>query len=171
MLIPRYLRNEYVCMSMETGPLDDDEVDALGASATRVLKERILGEIVEFLSDSDAVGNPKRLLTDMINRERKACTAVGGGLAIPHVRTLNVKKALVALFRSQVGLEFEAPDQMPVHIFLVLLAPPYDDRHYLKIYREVGELFLREDTLMRLLRAETPSEIMNYFRSPEREDR
>lgn len=168
MLIARHLRDERICMEMRTRPMNEEELEELGPRAMRVQKERILEEIAEYLDETARVGNKKKLLTDMIHRERKACTAVGRGLAIPHVRTMNVKEPTIALFRSHEGLEFDAPDKQPVHIFLVLLAPPYDDRLYLKVYKEAGELFLRDDVLPWLLAAESPNEILNFFRSPEK---
>ena len=55
-----------------------------------------------------------------------------------------------------------------MHIFLVLLAPPYDDKLYLKVYREAAELFLRPDVLAWLLQADSESEVFQFFRSPEK---
>ncbi|MFG0319494.1 MAG: PTS sugar transporter subunit IIA [Planctomycetota bacterium JB042] len=168
MQITRHLANERIRMEMHTRPLPAEEAEELGDRALKVLKERILGEVVEFLAETADVGNAKKLRTDLIHRERKACTAVGRGLAIPHVRTQNVKGPTVAFLRSTEGLDFGAPDGQPVHVFLVLLAPPWDDKLYLKIYREAAELFLRDDVLPYLLSAETENDVLNFFRHPER---
>jgi len=168
MHIARHLKDDRICLEMQSSPLGDEEREELGARAVRVQKEAILGEVVEFLEERANVGNAKKLLTDLINRERKACTAVGRGLAIPHVRTANVKDPTIAFLRSTEGLEFGSPDALPVHIFLVLLAPPWDDKLYLKIYKEAGELFLRDDVLPYLLSAEKENEVLNFFRTPEK---
>lgn len=168
MHISRHLKDDRIRMEMQTPPLSDEEVETLGVRAARTQKERVLTEIVDFLLESGEVGNPKKLLTDLIHRERRAGTAVGRGLAIPHVRTSNVKGPTVAFLRSTEGIDFEAPDGDPVHIFLVLLAPPWDDRLYLKIYREAAELFLRDDVMPYLLSAESPNDVLNFFRHPER---
>lgn len=168
MLLSQHLRSDRILLEMSTRPLDEEQLEALGPRAVRVQKEAILAEIAEFLESCARVGNSKRLLTDLINRERKAGTAVGGGLAIPHVRTMNVKEPTVALLRSSEGLDFGAPDGEPVHIFLVMVAPPYDDRLYLRIYKEAAELFLQEHTLSWLLEATSESEILQFLRSPEK---
>ena len=65
------------------------------------------------------------------------------------------------------NLFFGAPDGELVHIFLVMVAPPYDDRLYLKFYREAAELFQREDVLRWLLDADSETEVFQFFRSPE----
>lgn len=168
MLLARHLRHDRILLDMETPPLSDEEREEGGERAVREHKETVLAEIARFLEERARVGNSKRLLTDLINRERKACTAVGGGLAIPHVRTMNVKEMTAVLLRSKAGLEFDAPDGRPVHIFLALVAPPYDDKLYLKIYKEVAELFLRGDVLDWLLNAETENDIFGFLRSPEK---
>ena len=74
----------------------------------------------------------------------------------------------MAFLRSTPGLEFDAPDGRPVHVFLALVAPPWDDRLYLKVYREAAELFRRSDVLPWLLAARTPNDVFNFFRAPER---
>lgn len=166
--ISRLLRHERIRMEMETQPLTDEEREELGPRAVRVKKERILGEIAGFLAATGRVGNERKLLADLIHRERKACTAVGGGLAIPHVRTPSAKEPIAAFLRSTPGLEFDAPDGEPVHVFLALVAPPWDDRLYLKVYRELGELFRNEAVLPWLLEAESVNDVFNFFRAPER---
>lgn len=167
MLIARHLRHDRIRMEMLTQPLTAEEREAGGSAALRRHKEEILAEIADFVESSAPVANRKRLHTDLVHRERKAGTALGRGLAIPHVRTPTAKEPVVALLRSTPGLEFGAPDGQPAHVFLVLLAPPWDDRLYLKIYKEAGELFLRDDVLPWLLQAESANDVFNFFRSPE----
>ena len=167
MLIARHLRHDRIRLEMETRRLDEEEREELHGRSLRDFKETVLGEIARFLEETAQVGNAKRLLTDMIHRERKACTAVGKGLAIPHVRTMNVREPTVALLRSREGLDFDAPDDAPVHIFLVMVAPPYNDKLYLKFYREAAELFQRDDVLEWLLEAENETDVFQFFRSPE----
>lgn len=168
MLLPRLLRHDRIRLEMSTPDLDAEQFELRGAHAVREHKEAVLREIADFLEARARVGNARRLHADLVNRERKASTAVGGGLAIPHVRTMNVKEPTAALLRSTPGLEFGAPDGGKVHVYLVLVAPPYDDRLYLKVYKEAAELFLRDDALAWLLKAESESDVLNFLRAPER---
>ena len=165
--IARALRNERIRLEMKTLPLSAEERDALGPRATRVIKERVLDEIATLLDETAPIGSRKRLFDDLVHRERKASTAAGGGLAIPHVRTMNVKEPIVAFLRSTPGLDFASPDGRPTHVFLVLVAPPWDDRVYLKFYREAADLFLRAGALEALLTAKTESEVLGFFRRGE----
>lgn len=165
-LIAKHLRHDRIRLEMHTEPLAPEELEELGPRAERVLAERIIHEVAEFLEHTAKVGNATRLEKDLVNRERKANTAVGHGLAIPHVRTMNVKEPTIALLRSTPGLMIGAPDGEPVHVFLVIVAPPWDDKLYLRVYREAAEIFLREETLPHLLEAATANDIFNFFRDP-----
>jgi mannitol/fructose-specific phosphotransferase system IIA component (Ntr-type) len=106
------------------------------------MKGKVLEEIVELFDKSGKVVNRSKLYTDLYNRERKATTGIGEGVAIPHVRTMQAKDLVVVFARSRKGVEFGAIDGMPVNLFFGVVAPPYNDRVYLEVYRQLG-LILR----------------------------
>jgi mannitol/fructose-specific phosphotransferase system IIA component (Ntr-type) len=108
------------------------------------VKSRVLEELVELFEASGKVVNPSKLLTDLTNRERKASTALGEGVAIPHVRTMQARDFILCFARSTDGVEFDAPDGGRVHLFVGLVAPSYDDRLYLEVYRDLGRVFQNE---------------------------
>jgi mannitol/fructose-specific phosphotransferase system IIA component (Ntr-type) len=142
MNLARHLRPELILLEMETRDLPEDGRGEM--SPERYLlqqKERILVELVDLLDRSGRVGRRNRLLTDLFNREKKAGTGLKNGLAVPHVRTPQVKEFLFAFARSRPGLEFGCLDGRPAHLFFTLVAPPYDDMTYLKIYRKLATAF------------------------------
>jgi PTS system nitrogen regulatory IIA component len=58
-------------------------------------------------------------------RERLASTAIGGGLALPHLRNplrLQIDRPLVALCFLEVAVDWYAPDHTPVTALAVVLA-------------------------------------------------
>ena len=66
----------------------------------------------------------------------------------------------MALGRSTDGLPFGAPDGEPVHLFIGMISPPYEDRTYLKVYRELGKLLLDPECRRSLLDASDPDEVL-----------
>src|SRR3972149_5582771 len=68
------------------------------------IKEAVLGELCELLDSSGKAGNKSKLMTDLINREKKASTAIGHEVAIPHVRTMQAKELILAFVRSTDGI-------------------------------------------------------------------
>ncbi|HNR99677.1 MAG TPA: PTS sugar transporter subunit IIA [Planctomycetota bacterium] len=158
MHLRRYLRPESVRLELNTQP-PDPEVE-LTSGIKRRLTESVFGEIVELLSATGQVCNERKLLTDLLNREKKAGMALEGGVAIPHVRTMQARSFVIALARSTPGLPFGAPDGDVSRIFVGLVAPPYDDRLYLRIYRTLAPLLMDPDWKNELLAARDVHEVL-----------
>ncbi len=123
--------------------------------------------MVGLLERSDVIGNRSKLLTEFINRERKATTAIGHGIAIPHVRTLQAKELVIGVARSDMGYDFDAPDGEPVRLFFVMAAPSYDDSLYLKVFKALAEVLRFDYFRERLLEIEQEFEIIRAFREME----
>ncbi len=161
--LTRWLKPAQVRIELASRP--PDKVPE-GWSAARLrwsVKESVLRELVVLLDSSGRIVKRARLLTDLVNREKKASTAVGEGIAIPHVRTLQAREFAIGFARSTPGLDFDAPDGAPVHFFFAAVAPPYDDKLYLEVYRSIGELMRREGIRAELLRAKDEHEIIRVI--------
>lgn len=166
MNIGRYLRPEQIKLEIATRPDLELEEEVRATERYRwQLKEGVLRELCDLLCASGKAGNPNKLLTDLINREKKSTTGIGRGIAIPHVRTMNAKDMIMAFARSTEGVEFLAVDGEPVRLFLAVVAPPYDDAQYLKIYKEMAELFQDEEHVREIMEAGDSHQIIKVFRS------
>ena len=130
-------------------------------------EERLEGErlAAHYLDRSGKVGNRNKLYNDLMNREKKAATAIGRSVAIPHVRTIQARGTVMGFLRTREGLPFGAPDGKDVRIFIPIVGPPYDDKVYLRIYRRLGELLLQEKVAERLLVIDEPGEVIRIFGS------
>jgi mannitol/fructose-specific phosphotransferase system IIA component (Ntr-type) len=126
-------------------------------------KEQIIGHMAELLARSGRIVNSSKLVTDLINRERKASTAIGHNLAMPHVRTAQAKDFIVAFARCQRGIGFDSIDGEPVFFFLALVAPSHDDRLYQKVYRRVGGVFSHQNLRDQLMAATQPGEVIRIL--------
>ncbi len=158
MNLRRYLRPESVRLELETHPPDPDE--ELTSGAVRRLKESIYAEIVELFTATGQICNERKLLTDLLNREKKASMAFEGGVVIPHVRTMQARSFVIALARSTPGVPLGAPDGESSQIFVGLVAPPYDDRLYLRMYRTLAPLLMDLDWKNELLAARDVHEVL-----------
>jgi mannitol/fructose-specific phosphotransferase system IIA component (Ntr-type) len=143
----------------EPGPPPPEEFEPHSAANLGRIREAVLGELCDLLSATDAVTNPSRLLRDLHNREKRTGTAIGDGIAVPHVRTVQARRFAMAFARSREGLPFFAADGEPVHLFFGMVAPPYDDRQYLAVYRDLASSLLQPDCVKRFLAAETPNDV------------
>ena len=124
------------------------------------IKSAILQELVGLLDASGRISNPKRLFTDMENRERKATTGVGKGIAIPHVRTMQAKDFTLCFARCTPGIYFGSLDEEPVHFFFGVVAPPYKDKLYLDVYKKIAQVFGTGEARTALFEAANEHEVI-----------
>jgi mannitol/fructose-specific phosphotransferase system IIA component (Ntr-type) len=120
---------------------------------------------VGMLDKSGKITNPKKCLTDLKNRESKASTALGSGIALPHVRTPQAKGFCMAIaVAPDPGLYFDAIDEAPVRLFIPMVAPAYDDKFYLKVERALAGAFADGDEFRdAILAATTPGEVIHLL--------
>lgn len=86
-------------------------------------KKEVLEELVGCIrkaKDSDL------LVSTLLKREDLGSTGIGKGVAIPHGRSLVADKLELVVGRSDAGVEFNAIDKKPVHLFFLIVAPPQD---------------------------------------------
>ena len=123
MKLSRYLPEAAIKLEMETviEPLPE------GGSLKKwrdEAKRKIINELVDLLEDGARIGNRTKLLNDFVNREKKATTGIGHGVALPHIRSLQAKDLTLAFARSKHGYDFESLDNQPTHMFFVMAAIP-----------------------------------------------
>jgi len=85
-------------------------------------------------------------------REAMGSTGIGDGIAIPRARNpivLHVEQPLVTLCLLRHPVDFDAPDDLPVHALFVLISPSVPA--HLRILSRLG-LVLRDAGLRRLLK-------------------
>ncbi len=163
MRLTRYLRPAQVKVELETANPGEVPEGWPRERLVWYVKERVLEELVRLFAASGKIGNVRKFAQDLANRERKASTAIGGGLAIPHVRTMQAKDFVFCFARSTPGVEFGAADGAPVHFFFGVVAPPHDDRLYLEVYREIARAFGSEETKRGLAEARDEHELIRIL--------
>jgi PTS system nitrogen regulatory IIA component len=56
-----------------------------------------------------------------MDRERLGSTGIGGGIGIPHGKIKDLESLVLGFGLSRKGVDFEAIDGKPTHIFFVLI--------------------------------------------------
>lgn len=144
---------------LETGGIHHDVPGRTQLDALRAVIERLPlppGVDREFLA------------TALAAREAMGSTAIGNGIAIPHVRNpivLQVSEPLVSLCLLATPLDFGALDGQPVHALFTVISPTVP--MHLRMLAELSFL-LQNDEMLRLLRSRAPSDrLLAHIRSLE----
>ena len=100
----------------------DFELIRLNLEATS--RDGALRELVGILKINEKAR--ALILNLLVEREKLGSTGIGKGVAIPHCRSLILNKLTVAVGRFPKGVEFDAMDKKPSHLFFLVAAPPKD---------------------------------------------
>lgn len=123
-------------------------------------KEDIIKELVDLAARSTMVRDKEELLAAVLEREKLVTTGVGYGVAFPHAKTRAIKGITITFGRSEVGVEFEAMDKKPVHLFFLIAAPEDAIGAHLNVMARLSYVMKSEKNRERLMRAKTAGEVM-----------
>jgi PTS system fructose-specific IIC component len=165
----RFLRPACIRLELETRPLpppeDGEETEAQVRRRLQHEKEAVMEELAHLLDASGELVNPTKFHKDLIFHERRNTTAVIPAVALPHVRSLQVRSFVMGMARAPGdGIWYDSLDRQPTRLFLIMAAPPWDDRTYLAVYREIAQILQDEETVDALMAAPTVNEVFNVLR-------
>lgn len=141
--------------------------DFLDPSAVRLdlvsgSKDAVLDELVGLLGLEER--SSQQLSKLLKRRELLGSTGVGRGIAIPHCRSLGVSRLRLGFGVHQAGVEYEALDQRPVHIFFLIVAPPIEvSNQYLPVLGRIAQLGQMPDIPERLRAITDPAELFRLL--------
>lgn len=117
-------------------------------------KKQLLKEMCTLATKCQAVTeaglSPRDLLTAVMERERLGTTGIGSGVAIPHARVPGLTRMSAAFARLDTDIDYEAVDERPVDLVVLLLAPENAGAEHLRALAQVSRLLRREETRARL---------------------
>jgi nitrogen PTS system EIIA component len=86
------------------------------------------------------------------DREALGSTGLGNGIAVPHGKVASLKRVVAVFLKLGTPVDFEAVDDHPVDIVMMLLAPIGAGADHLKALARVARI-LRTDSVVEVLRA------------------
>jgi PTS system nitrogen regulatory IIA component len=114
-------------------------------------KRGALAEMVECISSEFRLKDKDLILDMLMNREALGSTAIGKGVAFPHGRSIALQELTLLFARSEAGVEFDALDKKPTHLFFLIIAPPQDKENlYLQVLGHLVELIKTSSIRQRL---------------------
>lgn len=102
-------------------------------------KHELFRIAADMLHRAHAV-DPALILRALWRREEAGSTGLGLGVAIPHARVSGITAPLTMLLRMRVPILFDAPDNKPVSLALVIIVPADDatEQHLQLLARFAG---------------------------------
>jgi PTS system nitrogen regulatory IIA component len=126
-------------------------------------KRDVIYELVNALAKKDSLIDPDTLMEILLEREKLGSTGIGEGVAIPHGKVPKINNIRLSFGRSLKGVDFEAIDGKPSHLFFLLVAPESSSGAHLKALARISRLLKDGSFRENLLSARTTDEIFNII--------
>lgn len=105
----------------------------------------------------------EEMLQAFKEREELVSTGIGSGVAIPHAFSDELEEVIGVFGRSDIGIDFEALDQAPVHCIVLFIVPRKDYHLHLRTLAAIAKLFTNAAILKQLKEAVSAEEIYSIL--------
>jgi PTS system nitrogen regulatory IIA component len=122
-------------------------------------KQRLL-EILAAQAAARLGRSEQEVLSSLEARERLGSTALGKGLALPHAQLRGADRPLMLVARLRRPIDFQAPDEAPVDLVIMVLWPEDSADGFLPVLSEICRAVGEPQALNQLRRANSPEEIV-----------
>jgi fructose-specific phosphotransferase system IIA component len=130
-------------------------------------KRQVLEEFVSAVKKRDLISDDKLILDELLKRESLGSTGLEKGIAIPHALIDDVKEPFLALAVFKNGIDFEAVDQMPTYVLMMLLGSKNNPGAQLKILAHVCRLVKETEFVEQIKKIEDPNDICDLLEEEE----
>jgi mannitol/fructose-specific phosphotransferase system IIA component (Ntr-type) len=130
-----------------------------------VSKEDAIRQLVLELAQHGKLpaGAVKEVVTGVLQRETLGTTAMGKGMALPHVRTAAVDRSTGVIGVSTTGIEFGALDGLPTRLVFLVLSPVQSRVQHFLILGRLAKL-LGDRTIQYTLQIpRTPEQLIAFL--------
>lgn len=150
MKLINYLKPEYISIGL-----------------TSESKEDLLDAMVSLAARNPLVLDKEKVSQAIHERERIMSTGVGKGFAIPHGKTDAVGDIVIAFATMAEPIDYDAMDNEPVRLVLLLISRDSDVGTRLKLLSRASKVMNSDAARERLANAKTSEEVMDIFAAEE----
>lgn len=127
-------------------------------------KHDALVELADVLATAPQVKNAQELTQEILNREELMSTAIGRGIAIPHVRLSSVTDLVMAVGICRKPIDdFQALDDQPVSILIMIAAAYNQHSYYLKTISHFSAKLKKKELRDAIMNAQSELDAYNLF--------
>lgn len=130
-------------------------------------KSEAIDEMVQKLYDTNVITSIDNYKKGILAREAQTSTGLGDGIAMPHAKNAAVNKAAVLFAKSEKGVDYEALDGQPVHLFFMIAAPEGANDTHLQALASLSRLLIHPEFVQQLKEVSSPEEVLALFEKEE----
>ena len=122
-------------------------------------KSGVIVELIDLLVANGLTHDRDGLLVPVLAREATRTTGIGHGLAIPHAKSDNVSKLVMAVGKPAEPIDFDSIDREPVTVVVLLVGPPDQTGPHIQALARISRLMLMDKFRSAVARAQSADEL------------
>lgn len=127
----------------------------------------VITGLVNLLASNGEVGEAKKVLESVLERENTRTTGIGNGLAIPHGKSPGTDHLVMAIGKPATPIDFHSIDGRPVTIVWMLISPPDQSGMHIKALAAISRLMTGDKFRYAINNAATAEELFEIVRKQE----
>ena len=136
-------------------------IPAMKVNGKKQALQEIAAKAAELTGHSD-----RSILEILLQREKLGSTGLGNGIAVPHGKYSPLKGVVAVFLKLGTPVEFEAVDDQPVDIVMMLLAPMGAGADHLKALARVARVLRTDSIAEALRRSDDPERLYAILTQP-----
>ena len=128
-------------------------------------KLQVVQELAAGLVATDQLAKDDldKFVKEILAREALGTTAIGKGIAIPHVRTEMTSSLVALLGFSKDGIDFNSLDKKPTHAVFMLASPMAQKDQQIRILGRIAAVANHENFLRFLLQCKSAQDVSDLL--------
>ena len=140
----------------------DDRVIDLNMDAKN--KDEVIRHLAGLLKNAGYIEDLEGYVRDVYVRESEGITGIGGHVAIPHGKSLAVKRNCISVLKLEQPIQWETLDGLPAQVFIIFAINQKDkDDYFLRLMASVAKKLAQEGTCGKLMGSSTKEDILEAF--------
>lgn len=108
-------------------------------------KDAVIDFIVQKLGDTKFTNNQTALKKAIYKREEQGSTAMGDGIAIPHVLNTSITKTAILFLKLKTKIEWEASDNQTVDLVFFIMTNNKSGDEHLEVLAQLAAFLISSD--------------------------
>jgi len=126
-------------------------------------KVSAIKELIDILYANGRISSKTELYKAIMEREAQATTGIGMGIAIPHCKSLAVKKPSIAFGRSERGVDFQSLDGELAYLFFLIAVPEDAADEHLRLLSQLSRKLVHQEVRQKLMEASSEEEVLKIL--------
>ncbi|MGM0920263.1 MAG: fructose-specific PTS transporter subunit EIIC [Bacillota bacterium] len=147
---------------------DITSLELIDVNLAGLTRDDVIDEMIQKLDDAGALSSTSDFKQAILNREQESSTGIGLNIAIPHGKSMAVKKPRVVFGLKKDGVDWKSLDGTDAKlIFMIAVPRDSEGNEHLKILQMLSRKLMDESYREQLLAVKTKEEAFKLLESIE----